>query len=141
MPDGTARKAVYHVDAQAAGGCGRGHEFGGRPLAHAFGIAISPNVVGENGLMAVVDVVTDGLAYQVGGDGEQLQLVFLQRLALRLAVGVVGLGDLEVVSPAGEFEAIVAKGPSFLAQRVDVEIGPLAGEQGYRSRHGKVSSL
>lgn len=56
------------------------------------------------------------------------------------AVGVIGLGDVEVIAPAGEFRAIVAKRLDFREEGFQWKVGPLAGEQGYRS-HGDQSVL
>ena len=88
--------------------------------------------------MALVDVVADRLADQVGGDGEDAAgRVLSSRARLRRRSSrVVGLVDLEVVAPAGEFQAVVAEGLGLLAHGLDGQVGPLAGEQCYGSCHG-----
>ena len=44
-------------------------------LAHAFRIAVAPDVRRQDRLVALVDQVADGLADQVVADGEALQAV------------------------------------------------------------------
>ncbi len=44
--------------------------------------------------------------------------------------------DIEVVAPAGEFKAVVAHLLGEGREFFEGEVGPLAGEQGYGSRHG-----
>ena len=43
--------------------------------------------------------------------------------------------DVAVVTPARELEPVVAPGGGFLRQLFERHVGPLAGEQGYRSSH------
>ncbi len=73
------------------------------------------------------------------GDGEQFQVVLFEQVAFAGAVGVVGQGlvDLEVVSPAGEFQAVVTKLGCLLAEGFERQVGPLAGEESDRSSHGR----
>jgi hypothetical protein len=58
-------------------------------------------------------MVADGLADQVVGDGPALQVVFGQQLvpAGQVAVLVQGALNVEVIAPAGQFEAVVAPLP------------------------------
>ena len=48
------------------GGLGGLDQFLGGALAHAFGIAVAVDVVGQDRLVALVDVVAHGLADEVG---------------------------------------------------------------------------
>ncbi len=86
-------------------------------LAHAFGIAVAVDVVGQDLLVARVDVVAHGLADEVGADGVALQPVLLEQGALGVAVFLVGLGDFKVIAPAAEFHAVVAERLGLLAER------------------------
>ena len=131
VPDARPGEAIDHRHTQLAGGAGGVLHFLGSPLIHLGGVAIAPDVVGQNGLVADVDIVADRLAHQVVRDGEQLEVVLLEQFAFAGAVGVVGerLLDFEVISPAGQFETIKAPLAGLLAQHFQGQVGPLAGEQ------------
>ena len=90
--------------------------------------------------MAGVDVVADGLADEVRGDGEAFHAGGIERGALGIAVGLVGFIDFEVVTPAGKFEAVVAELFAFLQHGFEGQVGPLAGEEGDGSGHGRIDS-
>src|SRR5206468_5622534 len=112
------------------------HFFGGA-LAHTFGITVSPDVGGENQFVALVNEVTDGLAYQMGADGEGGEVVVGEDFPAGFAVVFVfeGFVYLEVVAPAGEFDAVVAEGFGFGADLVEGQVGPLSGEEGDGAGH------
>ena len=80
--------------------------------------------------MAGIDVIEDGLADEVIGDREELQVVFFQEFPFAVAVGVVGqcFVDFEMVSPAGKFQAVIAEILCFFAHLFQGEVGPLSGE-------------
>ena len=80
--------------------------------------------------MAVIDVVANGLADKVVGDGETLEAVIGEQLPLFLDVFGVGRIDIEVVAPAGELYSIVAHFLNEGGEFFERHIGPLAGEQG-----------
>jgi len=86
----------------------------------------------QNGFVPGVDVIAYGLADEVGGDGEAGEAGLLQEGPFLFAVGffVQGAGDVKVVAPAGEFEAVEAEGPGFFGEGGEGQIGPLAGEVG-----------
>src|SRR5262249_5559247 len=105
------------------------------------GLAVAPDPGGHDGLMAGVDgVVADGLADQVVGDRPALQVVLGQQLvpAGQVSVLVQRAVDLEVVAPAGELEAVVAPLPRVLADLLQRQVSPLAGEQSEGSGHGRL---
>ena len=106
-------------------------------------IAVAPDVRRQDGLVPLVDVVQHRLADQVVADGEHLQVVLFQQLALLGAVVVLGQGlvDLEVVAPAGQLQAVVAEFVAFPGQFGHGQVGPLAGEQRYRSSHVSLLEL
>ena len=130
----------HDVDAEVLGRP-RGHlHLLGRPLPDALGVTVAPDARGEDVLVPGVDrVVADGLTLEVVGDREQLQAVLLEGVQLGLDVGVV-LGRLprvEVVAPAGDLQPVVAPAGGQLADLLERQVGPLAGEQGDRSCHLK----
>lgn len=142
VPDRGAGEADHGVDAEP-GGRPRGvlHPLGG-PLPYLLGVAVAPDRGGQDALVPLVDrVVADGLADQVVGDREDLQVVLRELLAL--AVEVVALGqrpvDLEVVAPAGDLQAVVAPLGGEPADLLERQVGPLAGEE--RNGSGHVISL
>ena len=143
VPDGRTREAVddgrvvvlaviagFGVEEGAGGFAGGDHLLGGA-LADALGVAVAPDIGGENGFVALVDVVTDGLADQVAGDGVAGEAVVLQHRPFFVDVFLGGGGDvdIEVVAPAGEFDAIVAHFFGEGREFFEGEVGPLAGEQ------------
>ena len=62
------------IEERARGLAGGDHFFRGA-LAHAFRIAVAPDVGREDGLVSLVDQVADGLADEVVGHGETGQAV------------------------------------------------------------------
>ena len=86
---------------------------------------------GQNRFVALVNGVADGLPGQVIGNGEELQAVVAQNLLLGVAVGGVGgaFGNVEVVAPAGEFEAVKAHLFGARRQFAERQIRPLSGEK------------
>ncbi len=95
---------------------------------HAGRIAVAPDVLRQDRLMAQVDRIQNGLADQVIAEREHLQAVLGQRLPLTLAVAGIGhrLGDLEVVAVAAEFESVEAEILGLGRQRFQRQVGPLA---------------
>jgi hypothetical protein len=87
--------------------------------------------------VALVDVVADGLADEVAGDGVAGEaVVFQQRpLVVDVFLGIGGGIDIEVVAPAGELDAVVAHFFDERGELLEGQVGPLAGEQGDGSRH------
>ena len=88
--------------------------------------------------MPLIDAVTDGLPHQVVGNGVHGEVVLLECVAFCSAVAALleGAGHVEMVAPAGEFEAGVAKLASLAGQVFQRKVGPLAGEQRDRTGHG-----
>lgn len=90
--------------------------------------------------MAVVDGVADGLTDEVVADRPAAEAGVGEDLVAGGAVGlaflVEGLGDFEVISPAGEFEAVEAEEGGFLGHFGESEVGPLAGEERDGAGHG-----
>ena len=99
--------------------------------ADGFGFAIAPDIGREDALVAFVDEVADGLADEVVGNRVTGEAVVGKQFPFFLHIGLAGGSgiDIEVIAPAGEFEAVVAH---FIGKRREFferEIGPLAGEQ------------
>ena len=78
-----------------------------------------------------------GLADKVVADGPAVELMLgeLVFFGLDVVLLVERLAHVEVVAPAGEFEAVVAPLADHFAEFLEGEVGPLAGEQGDRPRH------
>ena len=72
---------------------GQGH-LSARALADAFRITITPDVRREDALVAFVDIVADGLADEVRGDGVAGEAVLGQQFPLVLAVVLVAEGGV-----------------------------------------------
>mgnify|MGYP000458778047 CR=1 FL=1 len=87
--------------------------------------------------VALVDRVQHGLADQMGTNCQTLQVVVVQQFALPGTITLVQqrLIDLEMVSPASQFDAIVAKLFGYPCHFFDFQVRPLAGEHRDRSRH------
>ena len=62
--------------------------FGGA-LSNAFRVAIAPDFIREDGLMAFIDIVADGLAYEVIGNGVAIEAVLIEEGPFIRDVGVV----------------------------------------------------
>lgn len=151
MPDRRAGEAVDDrvddrlvgagVEEFACGACGGLHRLGGA-LADALRIAVAPDLRGEDGLVALVDRIADGLADEVIGNGVAAQAVLLELRPKRrhIVVFLERAPDLEVVAPAGELDAVVAHFFDEGEEFVQGQIRPLAGEEGDFSTHGKESS-
>jgi hypothetical protein len=87
-------------------------------------------------------VVADGLALQMVRDRPDLEVVLLEHLELALDVAVlVPSPRIEVVTPAGELEAVVAPSGGELRHLFERKVGPLAGEQGDGASHGVLQLL
>src|SRR4029453_10172372 len=98
-PDRAAGEAVDNADAETFGGAGRVFQLFGGALIDGIGLAVPPDVGGQNGFVSFVYLVANGLADEVGADGVALQLVRIEQVALAAAIGIVGLIDLEMVAP------------------------------------------
>ena len=129
MPDARTGKTVDHVDAELLRRAGGVFHLLGRPGVHARRIAVAPNRRRQDRLVPLVDPIQHRLAHQVGADGEDAQVVPLQQFALHAAIVGLGQGlaDVEMVAPAGQFEAVVAELAALAGQFFQGQIGPLAG--------------
>src|SRR5699024_8092993 len=112
--------------------------------AHRFGIAVTPDPVGQDVPVALIDrVIAHRLTLEVVRDREDLQTVLFQDVEAVLDVRVVlgGLPRVEVVSPGGDFEAVVAPFPCQAGHLLEGQVGPLAGEESDRSCHETATFL
>ncbi len=68
--------------------------------------------------MPLVDPIGHSLAHQVGADGKALQTVFVEDVPTALNVVIVlhGLVNFEMIAPAGDLDAVVAKRFSLFAK-------------------------
>jgi hypothetical protein len=65
---------------EGAGGFGGGDQFLGGALAHALGLAVAPDIGGQDGLVPLVDQIAHGLADEVARDGVAGEAVVRQQL-------------------------------------------------------------
>jgi len=137
-PHAGAGEAVDDLDAEEPGGARCVLHLLGAALPHPLGVAVAPQARGQDALMALINrVIGHTLAYQVAADGKTLQVVLLQQRPLLPDVLVVlqRLIYLEVVSPAGELQAVKTPRAGLLRQLLQRQIGPLAGEESNGSGH------
>jgi hypothetical protein len=89
----------------------------------------------EDALVAFVDVVAGGLTDEVGGDRPAAEVMLLEEFpdGFDVALLVDGSDDVEVIAPAGELDAFIAHGFHLGQEFGDLEVGPLAGEEGNRA--------
>ncbi|MDQ0851659.1 hypothetical protein QFZ65_003597 [Arthrobacter sp. B3I9] len=87
--------------------------------------------------MAEVDgVIADGLAFEVVGDGPDLEVVLFQHGELGLDVaGLVPAPGVQVVAGNGDLQAVVAPAGGEPRDFLEGQVGPLAGEEGERAGH------
>ena len=137
VPDRRAREAVHLRDAERGRGAGRVLQALGGALPDALGLAVAPDLGRKDRLVARVDRVADGLPDEVRAERPAAEPVALEELAPSLRVPVVGerLVDLEVVAPAGELEPVEPPLARLGGEVVDGQVGPLAGEERYGTRH------
>jgi hypothetical protein len=147
MPDARAAEAVDHgweiqvamrlgVEKTPAGACGQLKLFGSA-ASDTLGITISPNRWGKNRLMTLINEIADCLTDQMVGNSERRETSISQDAPAFLAVicGFGGLVDVEMVAPTGKLQSVEAH---FFGERrkfCERKIGPLAGEESYRSGH------
>src|SRR5262245_39861119 len=85
MPDARPGKAVDDAHAELLSGPGGVFHLFGGALVDSVGLAVAPDVLGENGFVPGVDRVEHRLPDEVVRDGEELQVVLLKELALASA--------------------------------------------------------
>src|SRR5258708_2830691 len=119
-------------------GFSRAGELLRRPFAHPFGIAVTPNVRRPDGPVSLVDEIAYCLADEMTGNRAARQTVRPQQLpfALKVFFRRNRLIDIEVVAPAGEFDAVVAHLFCERRQFFEGKVGPLASKEGDGACHG-----
>jgi hypothetical protein len=87
--------------------------------------------------VALVERVAHRLADEMRRDREARESVAVEEMTVCFRVTVVGERrvDVEVVSPAGELEAVEPPAGRLLRQLLQRQVGPLAGEERHRSCH------
>ena len=126
---GGFREARLGIEKRAGGLCGERH-FLRSAATDALGLAIAPDIGRENGFVADVDRVTNGLADEVARDREAGETMVGEEFPFFANVGFrrSGLVDIEVVAPARELDAVVAHLFHKRGEVGEREVGPLAGE-------------
>ena len=139
MPDRRAGKPVDNLHAEILGGLRAGHHLPDTPFTDLLRL-IGQRVGGKAVAAGVVRVEYE-LALQMHGDGPYVEAMRRQDGPLPGAVGRIGSGLLgvEVVTPTGQLESLVAPAGGLLGQRGQWEVGPLAGEESHRSSHRHTS--
>ncbi len=138
LPDGGPGEPHDGPHAEGLRGVGGGLHLLGGPAADALGVTVAPHPRVDHVVVPLVDrVVAHGLAVEVVGDGEDRQAVLLEQVLLAAQVGVVlgGADDVEVVTPAGDLQAVVAPPRGQGTDLGEGQVGPLAGEQGDGAGH------
>src|SRR5205823_1893642 len=93
VPDLGAGEAIDYLDPKLSRGAGGVFNLLGGALAHTLGVAIAPDVAGQNALVALVDDgITHGLAHHVVADGVAAEPVPVENVPARAHVGVVAEG-------------------------------------------------
>ena len=110
-PYGTAGESVDHRDTHVCSGAGgQLHLFCGA-RADPLRVTIAPDVLGQNGLVPLVDAIANGLTHEVVAYREDVEPVRPEQLAVLDAV--IGVSrrtlNVEVVAPARELEAVKEK--------------------------------
>jgi hypothetical protein len=82
----------------------------GRPLLDAARVAVSPDIVRKNALVALIDRIRDGLPDPVIAEDGDSQVALGQKIKLFLAVIAFAQGTLhfEMIAATGQFEALIA---------------------------------
>ncbi len=137
MPDRRAREPVHLRDAEPRGRAGRVLHSLCRALSHAVLRAVAPDVRREDRLVARIDAIAYGLADEVCAERPAAEPVLFEERPMLSAVRVVGEGsiDLEVISPARQFETVEPPAAARRGEFGDGQIRPLTGEQRYRAGH------
>ena len=136
MPNGGSGESNDSVYAKCGGGARGGLHLLGSPLTHALRVTVTPDPWVDHVLVAVVDDrLTHRLAIEVIGDRPTAEPVLLQNVFASLQVALVldCFDDVEMITPAGNLEAVVAPARSEPADLLKWEVGPLSGEQSDRS--------
>jgi hypothetical protein len=121
------------VEKTPAGACGQLKLFGSA-ASDTLGITISPNRWGKNRLMTLINEIADCLTDQMVGNSEGIGPASVDQF-LAVICGFGGLVDVEMVAPTGTLQSVEAH---FFGERRkfrERKIGPLAGEESYRSGH------
>ena len=137
VPGRRAREAGDDVDAELGRGAGGVlHRLRG-PLPHPFGIAVPPDLFRQHALVALVDRIAHRLPHEVVADRPAAEVVALEQLpaARRVARVAHRLGDVEVIAPAGQLQAVEAPAGALGGEVLERQVRPLPGEQRYGSCH------
>ncbi len=138
-PDRGADEAVHLGHAK---GCGRTRsvfEPARGTAAHAFRIAVTPDLGRQDAPVPLIDRIADGLADEVRAEREAPETLAFEQLPAGPPVARVGDGGshIEVVSPAGKLQPVVTPGCRSRCKLRQRKVRPLPGEEGQRSSHGQ----
>ena len=137
MPDRRAGEPVHLRHAERRRGTRRVGEPLGGALPHALGLTVAPDLGREDRAVALVDRVADRLADEMRAQRPAAEARLLEQRAPILDVSRIGkgLGDVEVIAPAGELQAVEGPDGRTLGELRQRQVGPLAGEECDGPRH------
>ena len=137
VPDGRSGESNDCVDAEGRRRTRGDLHLLSRPLPDTLRVTVTPNPRVDHALVSVVDDrLAHRLAIEVIGDRPTAESVLLQDVSSALQVALVldRFGDVEMITPAGNLEPVIAPLPSEPAHLFEWEVRPLSGEQRHRSR-------
>ena len=142
MPDRAPGEAVHDFDAEACRRAGSVFHLPGGAAPNALRVAVAPYPAGQNVAVARVDPVAHRLADQVIADGVDRQTVPGQQFTAAAAVVAIGerRSHVEVISPAGELEAVVPPCGGLRGENLEGQVGPLSCEECDRAAHPTTSA-
>src|SRR5205823_5328898 len=133
-PERRAGEAADDADAKLLGRLDGGEHLLRGPLADAGGIAVAPDIVGQDSAMAWFDRVAHRLADAVGAEYRGLKIMSGEQVELLLAVVVVADCplDFEMIGPAAELDALVAPFGDLGGELAQRRVGPCAAVEDHR---------
>lgn len=140
-PDGRAGESADDTGTEFFSQLERGDHFLRGPLVNSGLVAVAPNIVRRERLMAFIDRIGNTLADFVISDDGQLQVVPGEEFQLvRDGVFVAeGSLDLEMIAPAAEFHAVITPFVGLHGQCFEGQVGPGACKEQDLSWHRTAS--
>ena len=138
VPDRRSGEADNGGDSHLGGSSGGVLHLFCSTLPHTLSLTVAPQPLGQDPLVPLIDgVVADRLTDKMIRQSPRLQVVRGQDLLPLLDVPrfVDGSMNVEVVSPAGDFETVIAPLAGQFTHGREGEVSPLGGEQRDRTRH------
>src|SRR5215216_403856 len=141
MPNRRSGEPDDGVDAKRSGGACRGPQLFGGTLPYTLRVTITPDPWVDHVLVAIVDDrFAHRLTIEVVRDRPTAEPMFLQNVLATPDIPVIfgSFCDVEMITPAGDLQSVVAPFRSESAHLLERQIGPLSREQRDRSRLGRI---